>query len=153
MSSGRVFPFPQSSPLARIKKALAPSADLEMCKASRLPILGHFSLLLGALGLRPTWTYYFETKDISQKTQAWCHWRIYFISSPRSSAPWRPIPAAVLPPGVTAKGERLLCLAFFLKHVGKTTCRDPKGYFALVDFYHYKCTFFHGIVLALGQVP
>ena len=60
------------------QKGLAPSADLEMCKASHLPILGHFSLLLGALGLRPAWTYYFETKGISQKMQAWCHCKDIF---------------------------------------------------------------------------
>ena len=55
--------------------------------------------------------------------------------------------------GFTAYGESLLCLVSLPEHGGKTTRTDPKGYFALVDFYRYKRTFFHGIVLALGPVP
>lgn len=153
LSSGRVFSFPPRFSFGTNQKGLAPSVDLEMCKASRLPILGHFSLLLGALGLRPAWTYYFETKGISQKMQAWCHCEDIFHIITQVFGPMVQYQHGCPSAGASPPMEKACCLVSLPEHGGKTTRTDPKGYFALVDFYRYKRTFFHGIVLALGQVP
>lgn len=117
------------------QKGLAPPADGEMCKASSPPIPGYFSLSLGALGLRPVRMYYFETKCISQKTQAECHCKDLFYIFTQVSGPTVqchcccPSVGAVLPLEKSCFIQRLPP-----KHVGKTTFTDPEGYFALMAF-------------------
>lgn len=117
-----------------------------MYKASSPPIPGYFSLPLGALGLMPARMYYFEAKCISQKTQAWCHFKVLFYIITQVFGPWCNVAATLLQPGLPCLGSQValssVCLPSMLGRLYSQTLTF-RGCFALMAFLIPKIHFFH----------